>query len=101
MTAPEREAARGLEIVERELEKTRDYARRAQRELHRRMAADVKAAKKTTRSALQRAEAAERRADRAERKLADVYASRTWRVGKAVLWLPAAVRRAARRKPSP
>ncbi|MQA60606.1 MAG: hypothetical protein GEU86_03750 [Actinophytocola sp.] len=75
------------------MQQIREYAARAQRDLHARLDADLKAAKQTALSAQRRADHLQRRTERAERKLAELRASRTWRTGKAVLWLPSVVRR--------
>ncbi|MGH3516221.1 MAG: hypothetical protein ACRDQ7_02135 [Haloechinothrix sp.] len=98
MTAAEQDKPRGVRLADVELDKARKYAARSHRELYRRMAADLKQARRDGERAAARAKSAERRAERAERKFAELRASRTWRAGRAVLWLPTAVRRAVRRK---
>ena len=77
---------RGLRRLEAELRAARRFGARATRQMHAVVLADLRRAE-------QRAQRAERRVRRLEKELAEVRASATWRAGRAVVALPARVRR--------
>lgn len=91
---------RGLRRLEAELRAARRFGARATRQMHAVVLADLRRAEQRARRAERRAHQAEQRAQRAERRvrrleeeLAEVRASATWRAGRAVVALPARVRK--------
>ncbi|WP_139977591.1 hypothetical protein [Nocardioides litoris] len=79
--------------LERTLAAERRHAARASRALHRQMARDLDRADEEAAQQRRAAARAERRAAAAEAELAAVRASATWRAGRALVAVPAAVRR--------
>lgn len=101
------DAEAGLKKLEDELARARRFGARAAKEMHARVTKDLRAAEGRARRAEQRAaEATKRaaqaeqravkaakRAQRAERELAAVKESTSWKVGHAVVSVPARLRR--------
>ncbi|GGO76842.1 hypothetical protein [Nocardioides deserti] len=94
----------GIKRLEIELRAARKHGARATKQMHAAVAADLEAAERRARRAERRAADAEARATRAERRarrlereLAEVRSSATWRAGRAVVALPAKVKRLTRR----
>ncbi|MDN4162578.1 hypothetical protein [Nocardioides abyssi] len=90
----------GLKRLETELRAARRFGARATRQMHAAVAADLEAAERRARRAERRAAEAEARAARAERRarrlereLAEVRSSTTWRAGRAVVAVPARLKR--------
>lgn len=93
----------GLKRLERELRVARRWGAKATRQMHQAVLADLKKAEQRARRAEKaaaeaqtRAQEATRRAERAEAELAAVRSSTTWKAGRAVVALPARVRRLGR-----
>lgn len=101
------DAEAGLKKLEDELVRARRFGTRATKEMHARVVKDLRAAEGRARRAEQRAaEAMKRatqaeqkaaraakRAQRAERELAAVKGSTSWKVGHAVVSVPARLKR--------
>ena len=79
--------------LDTELKNARKYGVKTSRQLHKVMLADVRRAERRAREAEKRAEEAEKRAAAAERELAAVRSSATWRAGRAVVAVPARIKR--------
>ena len=86
--------------LEQELRASRRWGRRAVKEMHAAMLKDLRAAEgrarraeRRTDEARKRAKRAEQRAVRAERELAELKQSTTWRAGRALLAVPARLKR--------
>lgn len=86
--------------LERQLANSRKWSLKATQDLHRSMLKDVKAAEQLARKAERRATEAEqrlanaqRRAKRAEAELEAIKASNTWKAGRAVVAVPARLKR--------
>ncbi len=93
-----------IKRLERELASARKWSVKSTRQLHAGMLKDVRAAEKQARQAERRAVAAEERLERvqkraraAEAEVAAVRDSATWRAGRAVVAVPAQVKRRLRR----
>jgi len=79
--------------LDTELKNARKYGVKTSRQLHKMMVEDVRRAERRARQAEKRAAEAEKRAETAERELAAVRSSSTWRAGRAIVALPARVKR--------
>jgi len=97
-------AEEGLERLETELRLARQWGARATHEMHATLVRDLAAAEKRAgraqrraAEARKRAADAERRARHAERELAQLHESTTWKAGRAVVAVPARLRRLVRR----
>lgn len=93
-----------IKRLERTLADERKYAVRSTTQLHQALARDLAKAEKRADTAEKRLKTAEKRArdavaraERAEAKLADVHASATWRAGRALVAVPARIKRRGRR----
>lgn len=93
----------GLRRLERELRVARRWGAKATRQMHRAVLADLtraeqraKRAEKRAAEAEKRARAATQRAERAEAELAALRNSSTWRAGRAVVAVPARLKRLGR-----
>lgn len=100
----------GVAKLERELAFARRNGGKAVREMHSTMVKELRAAERELRKARSRADklkvrleearaeasAATRRAKRAEQELAQIKSSTTWKAGRALVALPARVRRLGR-----
>ncbi|MDN4174636.1 hypothetical protein QWY28_16870 [Nocardioides sp. SOB77] len=98
--AAENAADAGLRRLETELKAARRFGAKATKQMHAAVAADLERAERRARRAERRAAeaearatAAERRARRLQRELAEVRASTTWRAGRAVVAVPARLKR--------
>ncbi|MBS45054.1 MAG: hypothetical protein CMH83_18170 [Nocardioides sp.] len=98
------ESREELLVVVRRLEgllgEARRFGRRSTRQMHQAVTSDLADAEAALAAAEERADRAEKRlakargrADRAEAELAELRASTTWRVGRAVVAVPARLRR--------
>lgn len=103
MSEPTPAIDRGLGRLETELRAARRFGARATKQVHAAVLVDLRRAEQRAKRAERRAveaeqsaRRAERRARRAERELAAVRASTTWRVGRAVVAVPARLRRRRR-----
>lgn len=99
--APSAQVDAGIKRLETELKAARRFGAKAAKQMHAAVAADLERAERRARRAEQRAadaEAraarAERRARRRERELAEVRSSATWRAGRAVVAVPARIKKA-------
>ena len=86
--------------LERQLFNNRKWSRKATRQLHAKMLKEVQEAEGRARKAEKRAKGAERRLARvqerletAEAELSAVHASSTWKAGRAVVGVPARLKR--------
>lgn len=79
--------------LDTELKNARRYGVKTTRQLHKVMLRDIQRAERRARQAEKRAAEAERRAERAERELAEIKRSATWRAGRAVVAVPARLKR--------
>lgn len=79
--------------LDRELKNARKYGVKTSRQLHKVMLEDVRRAERRARRAEKRAAEAEARAEAAERELAAIRQSATWRAGRAVVAVPARIKR--------
>ncbi len=86
--------------LQRQLSNSRKWSLKATRDLHRAMLKDVKDAERRAKKAEKRATEAEkrladaqRRARRAEAELDRIKASSTWKAGRAVVAVPARIKR--------
>lgn len=79
--------------LDKELKNARKYGAKTSRQLHKVMLEDVRRAERRARQAERRATEAEQRAERLERELAEVRSSATWRAGRAVVAVPARIKR--------
>ena len=94
----------GLRRLERELRVARRWGAKATRQMHKTVLADVtraeqraKQAEKRAAEAERRAKAATQRAEKAEAELARLRNSSTWKAGRAVVAVPARIKRLGRR----
>lgn len=98
------ESAQDVKVVvwrlDRELKAAMRFGAKSNRQLHSVMLKDLRRAERRADQAEKRARAAERqarraeeRAERLERELAEVRRSATWRAGRAVVALPARIKR--------
>lgn len=101
--SPMRAGDEGLRRLEKELKVARRFGERATKQMHIAMAADVKKAQTLARraekkaaAAITRAREATRRAKRAERELAELKQSRTWKAGRVVVAIPKRLKRGGR-----
>lgn len=92
-----------LARLERTLADERKFAVRSTRQLHRALVRELKEAEQQAAAAESRAREAEkqlagalRRAKKAEDQLAEIKGSATWRAGRAVVAVPARLRRRGR-----
>jgi hypothetical protein len=90
------ELAAGLRRLERELEVNRAFSTRALKQLHRTMSADLRAAEARAAAAEKKVVRWRRRTRRAERELAAITTSVTWRTGRAITAVPSKLRRRLR-----
>jgi hypothetical protein len=79
--------------LDTELKNARKYGVKTSRQLHKVMLADLRRAERRAREAEKRAAEAQRRAEAAERELAAVRSSTTWRAGRAIVAVPARIKR--------
>ena len=79
--------------LDKELKNARKYGVKTSRQLHKLMIEDVRRAERRARRAEKRAAEAEKRAEAAERELAAVRSSSTWRAGRAIVAVPARIKR--------
>ena len=92
-----------IKRLERELASARKWSVRSTRQLHASMLDDLRAAEKRARQAERRATAAEERLARAQKRaraaeseLSSIKSSATWKAGRAVVAVPARLRRRGR-----
>ncbi|MCW2794636.1 hypothetical protein [Nocardioides sp.] len=102
-STPSSDVDQGLKRLERELRVARRWGAKATRQMHRAVVADLKAAEqragraeKKVAEAEDRARTATARAEQAESELAAIRSSATWKAGRAVVALPARVKRLRR-----
>jgi hypothetical protein len=79
--------------LDAEVKSARKYGVKTTRQLHKVMLEDVRRAERRARQAERRAAEAEKRAKAAERELAAVRSSSTWRAGRAIVAVPARIKR--------
>lgn len=101
--APVSDVDLGLKRLERELRVARRWGAKATRQMHQSLLADLRKAEQRARRAEKRADEAEararaatQRAKHAESELASIRSSATWKAGRAVVALPARVKRLGR-----
>lgn len=82
-----------LQRLERTLADERKFSVKATTQLHQALAKDLRDAEKRADAAEKRAAKAERRAETAEARLAETLRSTTWKTGRAVVAVPAKIRR--------
>jgi hypothetical protein len=79
--------------LDTELKNARKYGVKTSRQLHKVMVEDVRRAERRARQAEKRAAEAEKRAEAAERELATIRQSSTWKAGRAIVAVPARIKR--------